>query len=251
MNINSHFIPTSYQTLFSLFKKELDLLKKDPIIIAIDGHSSSGKSSLAKDLSLVTGYIHLDSGAMYRAVTLYFLNNAVDLQSTQSVSDALDSFTVDFIQTEGRQQVAINGEVVEDKIRSMDVSKFVSEVAAIAEVRKGLVKRQRALGQNKGIVMDGRDIGSVVFPNAEVKFFVTADLDVRASRRFQELESKGFSQSMNEVKENLIKRDHIDSTREDSPLVQAKDAIVIDTSHLDMKGQLVSALQHVFQRNQK
>lgn len=218
------------------------LLKK--IVIAVDGYSSCGKSTLAKDLASVLSYIYIDSGAMYRAVTLYFINNKVKFNDKDELQNALNNISIEFKNSiDGKCSTYLNGKDVEAEIRQMEVSSKVSEVAAISEVRRKLVQEQRKMGAEKGIVMDGRDIGTVVFPNAEIKLFLTADEDIRVDRRFNELKSKGVEITRDEVRENLKHRDYIDSTREDSPLMKAKDAITLNNSKLDRKEQLNEALK--------
>ncbi len=221
----------------------LSFFKKRKITIAIDGHSSCGKSTLARDLARKLKYVYIDSGAMYRAVTLYFIWHKIDIHNPDEIKKALESISIDFRYKRRKNLCYLNGELVEDDIRNAEVSDLVSDVAAISQVRKKLVALQQQYGSAKGIVMDGRDIGTVVFPNAELKIFVTADLEIRTHRRFQELKIRGMEMSFDEVKQNLIKRDHIDSTREDSPLCQAEDAIVLDNSHLSTKEQLNAVLK--------
>lgn len=209
------------------------------IVIAIDGFSSCGKSTLAKDLAARIGFAYIDSGAMYRAVTYYLLKNGIDIQDYDQVHKALQKINIRFKRTpDGSNSTYLNGENVEQDIRKMEVSSLVSEVAAIPEVRKKLVEQQREMGVDKGIIMDGRDIGTVVFPDAELKIFLTADVDVRVERRYRELLGKNLEITKEAVKENLEKRDFIDSTRDDSPLKQADDAILIDNSHLTPDQQL-------------
>lgn len=208
------------------------------ITIAIDGFSSCGKSTLARDLAKALGYAYVDSGAMYRAVTLYFLENGIDYADPTAVRRALPLIQIQFRHKNNDNRTFLNGEDVEDKIRTMEVSKHVSPVAAISQVRKAMVAQQQALGREKGIVMDGRDIGTVVFPDAELKIFLKASAAVRAQRRYEELLKKGWDISKEEVKKNLAERDHIDSTRADSPLKQAEDAIVVDNSLLTPQEQL-------------
>lgn len=204
------------------------------IIIAIDGFSSCGKSTLAKRLARHFNYLYIDSGAMYRAITLYFLRNHVDWTQAGQVEDALNNIELDFLYNEETQQseILLNDENVEFVIRDMVVAEKVSEVAAIKEVRDFAVAAQQKLGASKGIVMDGRDIGTTVFPDAEVKFFLEADNGVRVQRRFKELYAKNPYISIEEVKNNLEMRDYIDSHREISPLKKAEDAIVMDNSDL-------------------
>ncbi len=215
------------------------------IIVAIDGYSSCGKSTLAKALAKLLGYTYLDSGAMYRAATLFFLRNGTDIQDEAAVVKALEGIHIRFILNPNGNRTILNEEDVENEIRSMEVSRMVSEVSAISPVRRAMVRQQQAMGKAKGIVMDGRDIGTVVFPDAELKIFLTARQDVRVQRRFQELRAKGIEISLEEVEENLVHRDLIDSTREDSPLTQATDAIVLDNSDLTPDEQLRHALQMV------
>lgn len=220
------------------------------ITIAIDGYSSCGKSTLAKALSERLGYIFIDTGAMYRAVTLYamrkgfILDKGLDKEALINELDAVNlRFELNSIT--GKPEILLNEENVEEAIRRPEVSANVSKVAAIREVRQKLVSQQRLMGLEGGVVMDGRDIGSVVFPHAELKLFVTADTEVRTKRRFLELRSKGIETSMEAVRSNLIERDHIDSTREESPLVQAADAIVLDNSNLTPDEQLEYSLNLV------
>jgi cytidylate kinase len=212
------------------------------IIIAIDGYSSCGKSTLAKALARRLGYIHIDSGAMYRAVTLYMLRNNVDILDPDELKHALGKISIHLNFDNNTQVTWLNHENVEQAIREPAVSAYVSNVAALSAVRKEMVAQQRRMGLKKGIVMDGRDIGTVVFPHADLKLFITAHIDIRVQRRWLELKEKGVVISEEEVKSNLLLRDHIDSTREDSPLQLAPDATVIDTSYLTPKEQLQIAL---------
>jgi cytidylate kinase len=212
------------------------------IIIAIDGHSSCGKSTMAKDLAKTIGYTYIDSGAMYRAVTLYCLENGLfigDHLDVENLENEIKDIRISFVKNPetGRADTYLNGRNVEREIRSMGVADKVSPVAAVGFVREEMVKQQQAMGLEKGIVMDGRDIGTVVFPDAELKLFVTASPEIRAQRRLEELIAKGENTSFEEVLHNLAKRDHIDSTRKDGPLKQADDAIVIDNSDLTINGQ--------------
>ena len=209
------------------------------ITIAVDGYSSCGKSTLAKGLAAKLGYTYIDSGAMYRAVALYFLRSEVPLNDQQLVRDALQNLAIQFGTD---NHTLLNGEDVEGEIRTLEVSNIVSPVSAIPLVRRAMVKQQQEMGKGKGIVMDGRDIGTVVFPDAELKIFLTAEPEERARRRFKELQAKGVAGTLQAVRENLRKRDHIDSTREDSPLRQADDAIVIDNTNLNEEEQLKLAL---------
>ena len=210
--------------------------------MAIDGHSSCGKSTLAKDLAKALDYLYIDSGAMYRAVTYYFLQHAIDMEDAKAVDHALDNISINFQQQDGQHFTFLNGTNVENEIRQMQVSKKVSPVAAISAVRRNLVAQQQQMGQRKGIVMDGRDIGTVVFPQARLKLFLTANIDIRAQRRYEELLAKGVDAELESVTANLMERDHIDSTRNDSPLRKANDAIVIDNSNLNREEQLQMVL---------
>jgi len=207
------------------------------IIIAIDGWSSCGKSTLAKELAKELGYLYVDSGAMYRAVTLYFLRNHVDWTDKNEVKNALDEISLEFIYNEKSQQseMHLNGENVEYVIRDLVVAEKVSDVAAIKEVRKFAVEQQQLMGKKKGVIMDGRDIGTVVFPKAELKIFLTADNAVRVERRFKELFEKNPNVTIEEIKANLEMRDYIDSNREESPLRQADDAILVDNTNMTAK----------------
>lgn len=218
------------------------------IIIAVDGFSSTGKSTLAKDLAKKIGYGYIDTGAMYRAVTLYFLRHETDIADEAAVAEALKKIEIDFQNIDGVNTTFLNGENVEKEIRKMYVSDFVSPVAAVSAVRRAMVKLQQAMGKKKGIVMDGRDIGTVVFPEAELKIFVTSDPKTRVDRRYAELQNKGLQADYEEVAKNLRERDHIDSTRADSPLRQAEDARVLDNTALTRAGQLALAEEWVSDR---
>lgn len=217
------------------------------IIITIDGWSSCGKSTLAKQLAKKLNYVYIDSGAMYRAITLYFLRNHIDWTDTAQVDEALDNITLEFHynETSKQSEIFLNDENVEYVIRDLVVAEKVSEVAAIGAVREFAVAQQQKMGSRKGIIMDGRDIGTVVFPNAELKIFMTADNAVRVERRFKELYQKNPNVTIEEVKNNLEMRDYIDSHREISPLRQAEDAVVIDNTNLTMDEQLELALDMV------
>lgn len=221
------------------------MLKK--IIITIDGYSSCGKSTLAKQLARKLGYTYVDSGAMYRAVTFYFIQNRIDWLDSAAVKAALDNIHLEFVYNPATQQseTFLNGENVEHMIRDMLVAEKVSEVAAVREVREYAVALQQKMGEKKGIVMDGRDIGTVVFPRAELKIFMTADTAVRVERRFKELYNQNKNITIQEVKENLQLRDYIDSNREISPLRKAEDAIILDNSQLSMEEQLELVSQWV------
>lgn len=214
------------------------------IIITIDGWSSCGKSTLAKQLAKELGYVYVDSGAMYRAITLYFLRNHVDWTDVKEVREALQSINLEFVfnPASNASEMFLNDENVEYLIRDLVVAEKVSEVAAIKEVREFAVAQQQKMGSRKGIVMDGRDIGTVVFPDAELKIFMTADNAVRVERRFRELFEKNPNISIEEVKNNLEMRDYIDSNREISPLRKAADAVVLDNTAINQQEQLITAL---------
>ena len=211
------------------------------ITVAIDGYSSTGKSTMAKWLAAEVGYRYIDSGAMYRAVTLYAMRNRL-IDNNRNVdqvrlTEALTSIRIDFCRDGNKQKTLLNGENVENEIRMMDVSSNVSVIAAIPEVRHRLVALQRELGKDGGIVMDGRDIGTTVFPDAQLKVFVTSSAEVRAERRYKELLEKGEKVAYEEVLANVVERDHIDETRDESPLRKADDALLIDNSHLSREEQ--------------
>jgi cytidylate kinase len=213
------------------------------IIIAIDGHSSCGKSTVAKEIARKLNYIFIDTGAMYRAVTLYCLRNKLidnGLVDIPKLRDNLNQIKVYFMfnPETSHNDIWLNGENVEEEIRLLNVSQNVSPVAAVAEVRRLLVSLQQEMGKSKGIVMDGRDIGTVVFPGAELKIFMTAQPDVRAKRRFDELTAKGEQVSYDEIRTNVIERDHYDENRKESPLRRADDAIVLDNSFMTREEQL-------------
>jgi len=221
------------------------------IIIAIDGYSSCGKSTLAKQLAKKIGYHYVDTGAMYRAVTLYLIRNQIDIHHPEMVADMLPQIKISFGLDEQTQQqfTILNGENIENEIRiNPRVAGFVSDVSSISAVRRFLVHQQQEMGNKKGIVMDGRDIGTVVFPNAELKLFVTAEPKIRAQRRFDELAEKGQNTTFEEVLANLEKRDHMDTTRADSPLMKAEDAIELDNSNLTREEQLTWVLKLVEER---
>ncbi|MDR1371475.1 MAG: (d)CMP kinase [Dysgonamonadaceae bacterium] len=212
------------------------------IIIAIDGHSSCGKSTMAKDLAADIGYKYIDSGAMYRAVTLYSIENGMfqgDDLDTEMLEKAMKDIRIDFRPNPetGRSDTYLNGRNVEKEIRGMEVAGKVSPIATVRFVRRAMVEQQQKFGEEKGIVMDGRDIGTVVFPQAELKVFVTARPEVRTRRRLDELKAKGEPASFDEVLANIEKRDLIDSTRAESPLLQADDAIVLDNSDMTIEQQ--------------
>ena len=217
------------------------------IIITIDGWSSCGKSTLAKRLAKELGYIYVDSGAMYRAITLYFLRNNIDLGEKKEIKEALKNISLEFSKNpqNSKTEIYLNGENVEYLIRDLVIAEKVSDVAAIKEVREFAVAQQQKMGAPKGIVMDGRDIGTVVFPKAELKIFLTADNAVRVERRFKEMYEKNPNVTVEEVKNNLEMRDYIDSHREVSPLKQAKDALVLDNTDLTEKQTFEKALEWV------
>lgn len=213
-------------------------------IITIDGWSSCGKSTLAKQMAKVLGYVYIDSGAMYRAITLYFLRNSIDFTNKKMVENTLENISIEFEHNDKSQQseILLNGENVEYLIRDMIIAEKVSDVAAIKEVREFAVAHQQQLGKKKGIVMDGRDIGTTVFPKAELKIFMTADITVRVERRFKEMFEKNPNVTIEEVKTNLMLRDYIDSNREVSPLRKANDAVILDNTNLTMEEQLKFAM---------
>ncbi len=223
---------------------------RQKIIIAIDGYSSCGKSTLAKQLAKELLYVHIDSGAMYRAITLYFLRNAVKFDKEKDINDALKNIHLSFLfnNVSGKSDIYLNDENVEAQIRDMVVSEKVSEVAAIEQVRNFAVEQQRKIGDKKGIVMDGRDIGTTVFPDAELKIFMTADIAVRVERRYKELYASNKNITIEEVKNNLEMRDYIDSNRAISPLRKADDAFVLDNTNLSMAQQLKIALDKVHEK---
>jgi CMP/dCMP kinase len=218
------------------------------LVIAIDGYSSCGKSTLAKALAKKLGFIYIDSGAMYRAVTLYFIRNKVNVNDPDAVTDALQHIELNFHSRDYQSHITLNGEEVSEEIRQMPVSEYVSEVSANKLIRKEMVKQQQRMGKSKNIVMDGRDIGTTVFEDAQVKFFMTADPKIRAERRFKELQSKGDTMtSLEDVFENLAHRDYADTTRKESPLTRAEDAIILDNTDLTEAEQLNFALDMVHQ----
>jgi len=215
------------------------------VVVAIDGYSSCGKSTLAKALAKKLHFIYVDSGAMYRAVALYFIRNNVDLQNQQQVIEALKNIHLNFHSRDYETHITLNDEEVSEEIRQMPVSDKVSAVAAIHEVRVEMVKQQQRMGRSKNIVMDGRDIGTAVFPDAQIKIFMTADPKIRAERRYKEMLPKNPNITLEEVFENLAHRDYQDTTRAESPLVRAKDAIILDNTNLSPEQQLQFALGKV------
>lgn len=221
----------SYNVILRIVKK---------IIIAIDGYSACGKSSTARRVARELGYTYIDTGAMYRAASLYFLRHNIRYDfDNPHVADALKNIRISFTNdASGRVVTWLNEEPVESMIRSIDVSRIVSEVSALRDVRVAMVREQQRMGRERGVVMDGRDIGTVVFPNAELKIFMTADLDVRLRRRQKELEDGGMFLSVEEIRKNLLHRDFKDSNRKESPLIQAPDALLLDTSDLTFEQQV-------------
>ena len=265
-SINSLFLPIFFIRLFnffnpfmltlfffipntrSVFKINVSLANKSDeldmkkIVIAIDGFSSCGKSTMAKDLAREIGYIYIDSGAMYRAVTLYSIENGIfngDVIDTEKLRNKIKDIHISFrLNPEtGRPDTYLNGVNVENKIRTMEVSSKVSPISALDFVREAMVAQQQAMGKEKGIVMDGRDIGTTVFPNAELKIFVTASPEVRAQRRYDELKAKGQEASFDKILENVKQRDYIDQNRDVSPLRKAEDAILLDNTNLTIEQQ--------------
>src|SRR6185312_14347570 len=217
----------------------------DHIIVAIDGYSSCGKSTLAKALAKKLSFVYVDSGAMYRAVALFFLRNNVDIKDSKQVAAALKNIHLNFHSRDYETHITLNGEEVSGEIRQMPVSESVSAIAAIPEVRHEMVRQQQRMGRSKSIVMDGRDIGTTVFPDATIKIFMTADPKVRAERRYKQLHEKNPDITLEDVFENLAHRDYQDTTRKESPLVRAEDAIILDNTDLTPDEQLLFALSKV------
>ncbi len=221
-------------------------MSEKKIIIAIDGHSSCGKSTLAKGLAIILNYTYIDTGAMYRAVTLKCLQTKTDISDENALNSLLKNTEITYLRKNDSLQLLLDGQPVDDLIRLPEVAAWVSPVAKIPAVRRYLVDIQRKTGLSfDGVILDGRDIGTVVFPDAPLKLFVTADLNIRARRRYDELIGKGLDVSFEMVRENLEKRDFIDSTREDSPLKKAADAIILDTTFHSVESQLMEALRIV------
>ena len=220
-----------------------------PIIVAIDGYSSCGKSTIAKALAKYAGYTYVDTGAMYRAVALYARRIGVTNRESRDMDllAQLENVHIGFIQTADGQHVTLNGEDVESQIRTLEIGNLASQISTIKEVRAFLVAQQQAMGEKKGIVMDGRDIGTVVFPNAELKLFLTASPEVRAERRFKELEAKGEKPVWEEVLADVNDRDYRDTHRAESPLRQADDAVVVDNSHMSREEQMAK-IAEIFDR---
>ena len=212
------------------------------MIIAIDGPAGSGKSTTSKLVAKKLGISHLDTGSMYRAITVHFIKNSYTLDDID-ISSVMDSIDLEISNSSGEQSVFLNGEDVTGMLRSNEVSKLVSSVSSIKEVRQKMVHIQRRVSENKSVVIDGRDIGTVVFPDAEYKFFITASIESIAQRRFDELKDSDSSVALDQIQEEIENRDHFDSTRENSPLRKAEDAIIVDTTHLDISGQVNMILE--------
>lgn len=210
------------------------------IVIAIDGFSGTGKSSTAKEVASSLGYTYIDSGAMYRCVARYFINHQIDFVEEEKVIKALDEILITFRFNKwlNASEILLNNQIMDHQIRLPEINEIVSQIAAQPLIRKKLVSRQQTLGLHKSIVMDGRDIGTVVFPSAALKIFMIADLDIRSVRRQKELEGQGIQVALEEIKKNLDLRDHLDTTRIDSPLIKAADAIALDSSYLTFDGQV-------------
>ena len=217
------------------------------IVIAIDGYSSCGKSTTAKAVAAELGYAYIDTGAMYRAVTLYLLEHKIAFDDLPHIEQALHDMHISFKRNRrtGRNELCLDGEIREDEIRQMYISNSVSEVSVIPAVRHALVRQQQRMGHKRGVVMDGRDIGTTVFPDAEVKVFMTAETRVRALRRQEELAEKGEHVQVEDIIDNLTKRDHLDSTRAESPLRRAPDAVLLDTTHITIDEQVDFVLERV------
>lgn len=228
--------------------KEKPKPPKKHIVIAIDGHSSCGKSTIARDLADALDFLYIDTGAMYRAVTLHILKNNISLKDLTAIEQMLGVITLEFRKLNGKRELFLNGENVEGEIRTQKVAKWVSPVAEISLIRKKMVDLQRKMATGNNAILEGRDIGTVVFPNADYKFFVTANIHTRAKRRHLELLNKGFSIPIEQVQENLAERDRIDSSREDSPLTQTEDAILVDTTDHTRESQLDYILQVIKDR---
>ncbi len=220
-------------------------MDKRNIIIAIDGYSSCGKSTVAKALANRLNYIYIDSGAMYRALTLYLIENHISINDIENIKSNLSKIEIKFDLKDHKTVVLLNGKDVSSKIREMNVSELVSEVSSIKEVRNAMVVQQQRMAKDQNIVMDGRDIGTVVFPHAQVKIFMTADPEIRAARRFKELQLAGKNVTLEEVFDNLRRRDYQDTTRKESPLIKSEEAIVLDNSNLDQEQQLDFVINEV------
>lgn len=219
------------------------MLQKKHIVIAIDGYSSCGKSTLAQDMADALGFVHIDSGAMYRAVSLAAMDAGIGYRNAEDIIALMDSLVIEFDLNGSTPQLSMNGVLPGDRLRTPAVSEIVSQVSAIPEVREQLVRMQRAMSTRHDVVMEGRDIGTVVFPEADLKLFLTADLEIRIDRRWHELQAKGIQASREQVRENLLLRDHIDSTRAIAPLRKAADAFELDNSQLSRSEQLNAAIE--------
>ena len=219
------------------------------MIIAIDGPAGSGKSTTSKLVANRLGISHLDTGSMYRAITVHFIKNNYSLDNID-VPSVMDSIELEISDSSDKESVFLNGEDVTDRLRSNEVSKLVSDISSVKEVRAKMVRIQRRISSNKSIVIDGRDIGTVVFPDAEFKFFITASIDSRAKRRFDELQESDSNVTLEQIEEEIKSRDHFDTTRENSPLKKAEDAITIDTTHLDVSEQ-VNMILEIINNNQE
>jgi cytidylate kinase len=220
-------------------------MTKKKIVIAIDGYSSCGKSTVAKALAHKLNFVYVDSGAMYRAVTYYFMENNIDLENPQEIEEALSNIHIDLQNGGANSIVLLNHVDISKEIREMRISERVSEFSSIKAIRKALVKQQQAMALRSSIIMDGRDIGTVVFPHAQVKILITADPKVRADRRYKELKAAGQNVSLEEVFENIAHRDFQDTTRKESPLKRAKDAIILDNTNLNQREQLNFVINEV------
>ena len=219
------------------------------MIIAIDGPAGSGKSTTSKLVAKKLGISHLDTGSMYRAITVHFIKNNYTLDNID-VSSVMESIELEISDSSDEESVFLNGEDVTEMLRSNEVSRLVSDVSSIKEIRAKMVEIQRSISSNKSIVIDGRDIGTVVFPDAEFKFFITASIESRAQRRFDELKNSDLDITLDQIKEDIRLRDHFDSTRNNSPLKKAEDAIIVDTTHLDISGQ-VNMILEIINNNQE
>ncbi len=230
-------------------------MKKDitKITIAVDGHSSCGKSTVAKEIAASFGLIYIDTGAMYRAVTLFALQNGLidgDLVDSEGLQASMDSINIELRKnSNGNIETFLNGQNIEKEIRQIEVSSKVSAVSSLPFVRRKMVKIQQEMGRNGGVILDGRDIGTVVFPNADLKIFMTAAPEIRAMRRFEEMQQKGEKVTYEEILENVKSRDHADSTRKESPLVKADDALLLDNSHLNREEQMSWILERLKENN--
>lgn len=220
-------------------------MSQKKIIIAIDGYSSCGKSTVAKALAKKLNFIYVDSGAMYRAVTYYFLSHHINLSNSAEIKEALKHIHIDFLNKGDKTHLILNGEDITSEIREMKISAHVSEISSIKAIRHAMVKQQQQMANRCSIVMDGRDIGTVVFPHAPIKIFMVADPKTRADRRFKELQATNKQVTLEEVFENISHRDFQDTTREESPLIRAEDAIILDNTHLTEKEQLDIVLKEV------